>query len=524
MSENQSPNIISEIGENNSTNYSKEENIQYALIIVGAGAGGAALARNLEKQNIPAEILLIEAGEEYPPKKSDYKKPQQWIAACKDNKNHWSDVETKGLIIEDGKYKPKQWAIKRAKVGGGCSSHNAMVFVTGSYESNIKNIDAFKEFSQVKLKELYQTIIKECLNNNVRTLNIDWKDPFYIAFKNTKKNYATIIDSLDDYLVFEEKGIEELELDYRFLLNSDYERITAYQPNGLNEIHEFKNIKVKSNTECTKIEKINNHWNINNGEYFTEKIALCGGVFCTPIIHPLDPYPETVKYYDDLFLTFTMDIQAKHLNNLISESLPIRPEGWFFKSKEDQLDCSLQLYVKPTEDSVNYLQRIINFMGDQESIEYYKRKIELIQTEKLKIVDAWLIINGINFECSVYKKIEKGRTKYGPSDQIPFEIDEQINNAIEKCKTRLRSVCEILREDDDKSIEPYLSMLYEKNNYAFNQPNHCCGSVVNQGPFDPNLIIADSSAISKPCTGYIHAPTIALGWHCGDLLGNHLKK
>jgi hypothetical protein len=232
-----------------------------------------------------------------------------------------------------------------------------MVFVTGSFESH-KNIPGLSEYSHDELKQLYFDVMEFCLMHNVRSFNEDWKDDFYHAFKSSRSLDSTVIDNINDYLVFKEDGINELELDYRFLLNENFERITPYQPYGLQKEPNFNNVTIRANEMCTEINTDTQEIITSKKKYGYKQIVVCGGSLCTPIL--LHNQPDKIEYRDDIFLHIPFEIMSKFINSNMVNNLPIRPEGWFFTSESDRLNCCVQFYVNPASRGA----KIIRSMSD----------------------------------------------------------------------------------------------------------------------------------------------------------------
>ncbi|HLL55030.1 MAG TPA: GMC family oxidoreductase N-terminal domain-containing protein [Myxococcaceae bacterium] len=98
----------------------------FDYIVLGAGSAGCILAATLAQRLPRCRILLLEAGGDIPPDDQTVWDPTQWVLVTRDPKLQWGyrSVPQPGLdnrVIDLG----------RAKALGGCSTHNAMVYVRG---------------------------------------------------------------------------------------------------------------------------------------------------------------------------------------------------------------------------------------------------------------------------------------------------------------------------------------------------------------------------------------------------------
>lgn len=98
----------------------------FDYIILGAGSAGCVLAAMLAEKLPDARILLLEAGHDIPPKDATVWDPTRWLLVSRDPQREWGyrSVAQAGL-------NGRTIRLARAKALGGCSIHNAMVYVRG---------------------------------------------------------------------------------------------------------------------------------------------------------------------------------------------------------------------------------------------------------------------------------------------------------------------------------------------------------------------------------------------------------
>ncbi|MDI3286998.1 GMC family oxidoreductase N-terminal domain-containing protein [Polyangium sp. 15x6] len=98
----------------------------FDYIILGAGSAGCILAAMLAERLPDDRILLLEAGDDIPPHHETVWDPTKWVLVSRDRTLEWGyrSVAQRGL---DG----REIKLGRAKALGGCSVHNAMVYVRG---------------------------------------------------------------------------------------------------------------------------------------------------------------------------------------------------------------------------------------------------------------------------------------------------------------------------------------------------------------------------------------------------------
>ena len=154
---------------------------RYDYIVIGAGSSGCIVASNLAKEFSDKQILLLEAGPSIPGTSSVIWDPRQWALVSEDQNLEWGYKSTKqehlnGRIIDIG----------RAKGLGGCSIHNAMVYVRGGkkgfdnwkaegntgwdYDSVLPYFRKVEDVMSVQISEVdefMESLIEACKNEGI---------------------------------------------------------------------------------------------------------------------------------------------------------------------------------------------------------------------------------------------------------------------------------------------------------------------------------------------------------------------
>ncbi|MDH3603139.1 MAG: GMC family oxidoreductase N-terminal domain-containing protein, partial [Candidatus Tectomicrobia bacterium] len=105
---------------------------EYEYIIVGSGAGGGPVAANLAKAG--RKVLLLEAGDDSEP--YDYQVPAFHANASEHEDMSWRffvrHYDDDHQQRQDSKFMPSENGVfyPRASTLGGCTGHNAMIFVS----------------------------------------------------------------------------------------------------------------------------------------------------------------------------------------------------------------------------------------------------------------------------------------------------------------------------------------------------------------------------------------------------------
>lgn len=98
----------------------------YDFIIIGAGSAGCIVASNLAASFPDKTILLVEAGPPIQPTDQTVWDPTQWVLVSQDASLEWGYRSTPQAGLAN-----RVIPMGRAKGLGGCSIHNAMVYVRG---------------------------------------------------------------------------------------------------------------------------------------------------------------------------------------------------------------------------------------------------------------------------------------------------------------------------------------------------------------------------------------------------------
>lgn len=98
----------------------------YDFVIIGAGPAGSILASRLAHARPRLTILLIDAGGGVPPDDCLVWDPRQWARVQQQTGYEWGYVSVPQSNLDH-----RSISMNRARVLGGCSVHNAMVYVQG---------------------------------------------------------------------------------------------------------------------------------------------------------------------------------------------------------------------------------------------------------------------------------------------------------------------------------------------------------------------------------------------------------
>ena len=154
---------------------------RYDYIVIGAGSSGCIVASNLAKEFSDKQILLLEAGPSIPDDNKVIWDPKQWPLVSEDQNLAWgyksaNQEHLNGRVIDIG----------RAKGLGGCSIHNAMVYVRGGkkgfdnwkaegntgwdYDSVLPYFEKVEEVMPVQISEVdefMKSLIQACKNEGI---------------------------------------------------------------------------------------------------------------------------------------------------------------------------------------------------------------------------------------------------------------------------------------------------------------------------------------------------------------------
>ncbi|XXX74783.1 GMC oxidoreductase [Sorangium sp. So ce134] len=98
----------------------------YDYIVIGAGSAGCIVAARLARHEPSCSILLLDAGQDVPATETTVWDPTQWVLVQQLQGREWGYRSVPQPHLE-GRSIP----MSRAKALGGCSVHNAMVYVRG---------------------------------------------------------------------------------------------------------------------------------------------------------------------------------------------------------------------------------------------------------------------------------------------------------------------------------------------------------------------------------------------------------
>jgi choline dehydrogenase len=105
-------------------NPSEKNDSVYDYVIIGAGASGPIIANSLATAGFT--VLLLEAGLEINAKDQDVWDPQRWFKVQADTTIEWGHQSTPQKNLRNRKL-----SMQQSKGLGGCTIHNAMVYVRG---------------------------------------------------------------------------------------------------------------------------------------------------------------------------------------------------------------------------------------------------------------------------------------------------------------------------------------------------------------------------------------------------------
>lgn len=114
----------------------KLENNNYDYIILGAGSAGCIVAADLAKEFPDRSVLLVEGGPSIPESDTTVWDPTQWVLVSDNPALEWGYQSTPQAGLND-----RIIPMGRSRGLGGCSVHNAMVYVRGGY----KGFDAWAD-------------------------------------------------------------------------------------------------------------------------------------------------------------------------------------------------------------------------------------------------------------------------------------------------------------------------------------------------------------------------------------------
>ena len=153
---------------------------KYDFIIVGSGAGGGPLACNLARKKF--RVLLIEAGDRELPKTAEI--PAFHALTAEDPSISWEyfvrhyDDDT--LSRQDSKWCKKRQGIlyPRASAIGGCTTHNAMITLSGPADdwNAIASLVDDQSWNSERMREYFERL------ENCHYIRPGYASPYVLGF------------------------------------------------------------------------------------------------------------------------------------------------------------------------------------------------------------------------------------------------------------------------------------------------------------------------------------------------------
>lgn len=155
--------------------------MQADYIIIGAGTAGSIVAHKLAKNKPESTIILLEAGNEILTDDLMYWDPKLWKLSTQNIKNEWQYQSVLQPALNN-----RIISMSRAKAMGGCSIHNAMIYVRGgktgfddwarlgikgwNYSDVLPYFDEIENIFNIttSIEDVFiRDLIQSCENNNI---------------------------------------------------------------------------------------------------------------------------------------------------------------------------------------------------------------------------------------------------------------------------------------------------------------------------------------------------------------------
>ncbi len=240
-----------------------DDPLEVETVVVGGGSSGCVVAGRLAESG--RDVLLLEAGPDYGARGSD-RWPKELIDARMLATSH------------DWGYQAGRWNFQRARVIGGCSSHNGAIAAVG----HRKDYDAWglPGWAGKDVEPLYKGVIERM---RVRTYSIDEAGPFHARCLEAASALGWhMADDLCDLDANDSFGLETVNIDGNVRWNTAF----AY----LDPVREKSNIKILGDVIVDRFTTNNGSIRLFVSQQGTAKEIVCrqlvlsAGVYGSPAI------------------------------------------------------------------------------------------------------------------------------------------------------------------------------------------------------------------------------------------------
>ncbi len=237
--------------------------LEVETVVVGGGSSGCVVTARLAESG--RDVLLLEAGPDYGVREST-----QWPIEL---------IDARMLATShDWGYQAGRWNFQRARVIGGCSSHNGAIAAVG----HRKDYDdwSLPGWTGKDVEPLYKRVI-ECMR--VRTYSADEAGPFHARCLQAAEALGWhMADDLCDLDANDSFGLETVNIDGTVRWNSAF----AY----LDPVREKSNVTILGNAIVDRFESGNGPIRLLVSQKNTEREIVCrqlvlaAGVYGSPAI------------------------------------------------------------------------------------------------------------------------------------------------------------------------------------------------------------------------------------------------